>query len=134
MTLEELKKEAPYLTELQGQPCDGGEIIDPAIATRRISRYKRTKIESRDDCGLRNQTEWVCFNFDKLKSWLLSLEGNCNEIRIYIVQIEENDPRPGERLKFNLVLWPFNNGNVAIDDVDTIIQPFNVGNRQPIDV
>jgi hypothetical protein len=113
-----------YATEI-----NFGREISIQEANRRKDQYKLFKQYH----GLLDQTEYIDFSLGPLMEWLEKVKDKTDTIRIFLAQMRPDDPNSADRLKLNVVLWPYKEDQPAQDTGLTVplLNPYNVGNRQP---
>lgn len=124
MTRDELLSQMPELDLSSFNALSpSGDVMDIQEALLRLGKYSRYN----QDLGLK-QTFCVGFDSEKLITWLLSIRGRIDQIKIWF-SLDEDD-------KITVIIWPYTKGLPARKGeaaTDDSLEPYNYGNRHPLD-
>lgn len=73
------------------------------------------------------QTHSVAFGSTDLKNWIDAVAASSDEFRIYL-GVYPTGPSAG---RLSTIIWPYNNGQPAVDSEQNEIEPFNEGTGNP---
>ena len=101
-----------------------GQTIPVDTADQMVTKY----IEYMTGLGvnMEEQTQSVSFSIGTLMTWLNSVSGQCDEIRIFMGAY----PDGGQEGRTTVVLWPYRNGSPAESTTEEL-PPFNEGTGHP---
>lgn len=104
--------------QASGGASFGGE-IPVSIGADMLKDYQGFKITH----DLQSQTDNITFTFSDLVKWMTSVESESDELVVCLATDPNN--------MLTVVLWPYKNGQPAVDSNGDLLKPYNYGHRRP---
>jgi len=103
-----------------------GQTIPISTANQMIAEY--FAYMSNLGVNMEDQTQSVSFTSNTVMDYLNNVMPNADELRVFMETYPPEHPHAG---RTSVILWPFKNGEPALDSNDESFEPFNEGTGTP---